>query len=133
MTYRYALSRRQARELCDRGRRLRIAIPFPDGADADHDPRALARELLDVPPTFVRRAEILELPVELRIGAGGSGVAGMIGDICHDPSRADRGSVVYRVVAICAEIQAPGKPRHAARTQWPGYVVVDGQQFPGDT
>jgi hypothetical protein len=130
---RYYLSARQLKELTERGRVLRIAVPLPDDWAADGDPLAYCQAVIAVEnPRWITAAEITELPVTVHVGTPGPGLQGLLGSIVHDDMD-PRPNLVVRVVAIVCEVSALRRPRAASRTQWPAYVEIDGRRYGEET
>lgn len=125
---RYYLSGNQHKELTERGRRLRIAVPLPDDAPAGVTPTVLAKSLLEVDPAHVIGAEVVEVPVQVRVGAPGPGLTGMLGDLVHDHA-VGKTNLVVRVVCVVVDLQSGRVARAVGRTQWPGYVVIEGRRY----
>lgn len=127
----FALSGRQQKELIERGRKLRIALPLPDDW-RDDEPIDFARATLaGIDRSWIRSAELVEVAVMFPVG--GEGLAGSLGDIIHMGDRS-RGFTrpTYRILAVVADIAVAVPARHAGRTQWPVAIDLDGERFPSE-
>jgi hypothetical protein len=120
------------KEVIERGRCLRLAIPLPDNWDPKSDPLALARSVIGrLNPTWVRTAQVVELPVRTPLVPSGDGLTRIMGQIAdHDTDR--ESTFVHRVICLVAEIASSDAARHDAQIQWPAAVVVDGVRYPED-
>jgi hypothetical protein len=126
----YDLSHRQRKELTERGRALKIALLLPDEWDTEGDPLRFARGAIGhIDRSWVRSAEIIELPVVTPLMPAGTGLVSVLGEIAHVGT--DRQTtLIHRVLCVVAELAAVEHPRHDSRIQWPAAVVIDGQRFP---
>lgn len=129
----YDLSSRQRKELIERGRNLRIALPLPEQWQDRDDPLAYARSVLrGIDRAWVRSADIIELPVVAPLGHAGGGppssLAGLWGSIAGDGECETK--FVFLVIAIEARISSSDSPRREGHVQWPAAIVVDGVRFP---
>ncbi len=128
----FELSNRQRQEIIERGRCLRIALPLPDDWDPEGDPLAFARAVIGLlDRSWVRSAQVLELPVVTPLVPSGDGLTRIMGQIAHQGT--DRlTTLVHRVTCVVAEVAASDAGLHDARIQWPAAVVIDGKRFPED-
>lgn len=127
---RYYLSGNQVKEMTERGRRLRVAIPAPDDWPDDCDPLTAARSLLSTDqPGHVISAEVVDVPVQIVSGTGrGPGLTGLLGTVWHGDTPT-KGNLIVRVVCLVADLQAGRVARTVGRTQWPGYAMIDGRRY----
>lgn len=129
----YDLSSRQRKELIERGRSLRIALPLPEQWDDSDDPAVYARSVLrGIDRDWVRSAEVVELPVIAPLGHAGGGppssVAGLWGDVAGDIDRDI--TFVFLVLAIEVMVSSRTQPRREGHVQWPAAIIVDGVRHP---
>ena len=128
----FELSNRQKQEIIERGRCLRIALPLPDNWDPEGDPLAFARAVIGlVDRSWVRSAQVMELPVITPLVPSGDGLTRIMGQIAHDGTdRLTR--LIHRVICVVAEIASLPAAWHDAQIQWPAAVVIDGERYPED-
>ena len=78
----FELSNRQKQEVIERGRCLRIALPLPDDWDPESDPLAFARGVIGLMDrSWVRSAQVVELPVVTPLVPSGEGLTRIMGEI----------------------------------------------------
>lgn len=113
----FRLSIRQRKELIVRGSRVPLAIPHPRYELTDV--LQYARDHIDVPPNWVRSAEVIELTVMPRVGRliELDNLTTVLGQILHNQSDDPPAHITFQVVAIVASVCA-NKPRHQHKTQW---------------
>ncbi len=128
----FELSNRQTKEVIERGRCLRIALPLPDDWDPESDPLTFARAVIGrLDRSWVRSAQVVELPVVTPLVPSGEGLTRIMGQIAHQGT--DRlTTLIHRVICVVAEIAASESARPDARIQWPAAVVIDGARYPVD-
>ena len=143
---RYELSARQRKELGN-GKRLRIALPYPDGgipgAHRHHDgsgsirPDALidwVQRVLDVGDLayHVLSCDITDVPSRMTQRPAGS-LAALLGTVAHLQQDRHRAGFVARIVCVIAEIGSVDRSalRRAYPCQWPLRAVDDdGTRYP---
>jgi hypothetical protein len=130
MTIRFELSSRQLKELADRGRRLHIALPVPEGWDVE-DPLAAAKSLIQrVPRSWVRSAELQQVPVLAPLVMPATSLTGHLGKIATPADLLRDDLLIYRVICLVATLQAEEHRRATGALQWPGSVLIDGTRWP---
>jgi hypothetical protein len=76
----YELSNRQKKEIIERGRCLRIALPLPDDWAPEGDPLAFARGVIGrLDRLWVRSAQVVELPIVTPLVPSGEGLTRIMG------------------------------------------------------
>lgn len=127
MNVKYGLSNRQAKELLDRGRPLRIAVPAPD--QEEYDPRRwLAEVMPEVEPGWIVSAQERVLPVNplgRHTASDEQSLVGLLGRIVHDRTeRPPNVKVTVLVVCVVAELQAQRVARQRpGLLEWAGRII----------
>jgi hypothetical protein len=118
----FSLSGRQQKELVDRGRPLRVAIPAPD--IADYDPAGyFTSAVAGVPNDWIVSAEEITLPIRPTRKPQSGTLKELIGDVIH--AHESPAPFPLLVVCVVAELQATRVGRQAvALTQWAGGPIA---------
>ena len=125
----YELSRRQLKELTERGQEMTIAVPLPSWIESDADMMAHLREMLPVNHEWIKSAYITTLDVRLDGARGRDGLTGIIGEIVHEQTdTADK--LIAEVSVALVDLCATSRPRGRTKTQWPAAVSIAGRRYP---
>lgn len=124
----YHLSKRQLKEVSERGRVLQLAIPVPSWID-ESDVIRYVRDVLPVNHDWIRSAYITTLDVLPLVGDRDS-LTGRLGTIVHEDTVTEN-NLVAEVSVVMVDVYAIERVRGRTKTQWPaGVVFDDGRRFP---